>query len=235
MKTFNKSIIAGIVAMSLSMSYAGITEDLANEELTMEQIVQNAVGTGMTIGVALVEIINASPESAADAVASALEMFPDDYDQIVKTAMKATPDNIAAITGAAIAANPDKAIEIVLMALDLSCHGDILSFFASECTAFIPIVTAAVEAAPSQYAEIVAAVTKILPEYAEQIIIAANIGADAAKLTEMLASGVDPAEFEPTAAGNTISSLRGNRLARTAKFIPESTMRHGGEDLTSPN
>ena len=75
----------------------------------------------------------------------------------------------------------------------------------------------------------------VFREYADQIIIAANIGADAAKLAEMLASGVDPAEFEPTAAGNTISSLRGNRADRTAKFIPESTMRHGGEDLTSPN
>lgn len=235
MKTLNKSIIAGIIAMSLSMSYAGITEDLANEELTMEQIVQNAIGTGMPIGAVLTEIIKASPESAADAVASALEMFPDDFDQIVKTAMEATPENIAAITGAAIAANPDKTIEIVEMAIDLSCHGDILSLFASECTAFIPIVTAAVEAAPNMHAEIVAAVTKILPEMAEQIIIAANVGADAAKLAQMIASGADPAEFEPTAAGNTVSSIRGNRVGRTAKFIPESTMRHGGEEVASPN
>ncbi len=119
MNVLNKILVAMALSLSLSTSFAGVPEDLA-DGVALETVVQNAVDGGMTLKEAMLAVIAADPALAASVAAIAAKMNPAQAVSLATAAATAAPGDAAEIAQAVIAVVPSSETAVLAATSDIS-------------------------------------------------------------------------------------------------------------------
>lgn len=126
-----------LLALLPASLQADIKADMTNAELSLMQVVENALNEGQTIENVIAQMIAIDPSQAQSAIAAAIQADPDEIEVIVRAAILAGIDS-ATVVSVAINANGGERSERIIAA----------AVNASAANQHAAIVQAAVEALP---------------------------------------------------------------------------------------
>lgn len=102
-----------LLALLPIMANADISSDMANSELSLAQVVQNAQAEGLDMDAIVTQMIAADPAQSSSIVAAAMVVAPNSFGQIVSAAVRAGADPSSVASAALVANNNSNQAGIV--------------------------------------------------------------------------------------------------------------------------
>jgi len=97
---------------------ANVRSDMANPQLTLVVVMQNAVASGMTVAEAVEEMIAVEPTQSGSIVATAMIISPGEFVAIINASIDAGANASVVVAAALVATNGENSANIVAAALN---------------------------------------------------------------------------------------------------------------------